>query len=75
MPEVWGRMASRGRLAIGLAGFVPVSKPITNRLQVPNLPHGAAVVQVGFWRARSATPVQRAEAPPHTTQTYETISL
>jgi len=42
---MWGRMAGApsgsGRLAIGLAGFVPRSKPITNRLQVANLPHGA----------------------------------
>jgi hypothetical protein len=36
-------MPSCGRLAIGLAGFVPASKPITNRLQVANLPHGAPV--------------------------------
>jgi hypothetical protein len=38
--SLWGRMASCGRLAIGLAGFVPSDKPITNRLQVANLPHG-----------------------------------
>ena len=38
--DTWGRMASCGRLAIGLARFVPSSKPITNRLQVTNLPHG-----------------------------------
>ena len=28
----WGRMISCGRLAIGLARFVPSSKPITNHL-------------------------------------------
>jgi len=39
MRSTWGRMSSCGRLAIGLAGFVPGSKPITNRLQVANLPH------------------------------------
>jgi len=38
---MWGRMLSCGRLAIGLAGFVPGSKPITNRLQVANLPQCA----------------------------------
>jgi hypothetical protein len=32
--DMWGRMISCGRLAIGLARFVPSSKPITNRLQV-----------------------------------------
>jgi len=33
-------------LEIGLTGFVPESKPIANRLQVANLPHGAAVLQI-----------------------------
>ena len=32
--DMWGRMISCSRLAIGLARFVPRSKPITNRLQV-----------------------------------------
>ena|ERR1035441_4393700 len=32
--DTWGRMESCSRLAIGLARFVPSSKPITNRLQV-----------------------------------------
>jgi len=31
------RSSSLGRLPIGLTGFVPESKPITNRLQVANL--------------------------------------
>lgn len=43
LSAVWGRMISCGRLAIGLAGFVPTSKPITNRLDPEgapaNLPH------------------------------------
>jgi hypothetical protein len=30
--NMWGRMVSCGRLAIGLAGFAPRFKAITNRL-------------------------------------------
>jgi hypothetical protein len=37
--KTWGRMVSGGRLAIGLSGFARGAKPITNRLQVANLPH------------------------------------
>ncbi len=36
---MWGGLSVCGRLAIGLAGFAPQAKRITNPLQVDNLPH------------------------------------
>jgi hypothetical protein len=51
--DMWGRMVPCGRLAIGLAGFVPSPKPITNRRQVANLPHGAPVCTNHFLESRA----------------------
>ncbi len=50
---LWGRMASCGRLAIGLTIFLHITRRIANPPQVTNLPH---MIRINLWRSRAVPP-------------------
>jgi hypothetical protein len=64
LEDAWGGMPSCGRLSIGLARFVPKSKPITNRLQG----YQAAPRSPGQYKSSSGEPHRCAHPANHRDQ-------